>query len=142
MPVNEKKRAALIAKLDGLIKDDSEPPAVSLAEFLDGNDDEDSLAVNMGVGLSEFRSVLAKVAKRKDVQDVYVQVVDLMEDDPECWVYSDTLMVYTTATDEDEVPAWFGECHPDEYRKMDADELPPGAPPAKAGQMIVWCWYD
>jgi hypothetical protein len=142
MPIDAEKRAALLQKVEALEPgDEQEHPVVPLAEFLDGNDDDGSFAVNAGHALQRWRSRFTKITDHPDVHAVYAAIVDDMEGDEESWPYADTLLVYTKAPAEI-VSAWFGPMAPDEVDELGDASAFPGAPPPPPGYRVVRCWWD
>lgn len=65
-----------------------------IEEFFDGNDDLGSIGCNLDPhpGIMRFRDVLTGLAKRSDVQAIYVQISEL---DPgeESWPFADMVLV-------------------------------------------------
>ncbi len=142
MAVDPARRNALLRKIRTLEAGRAhEAPAIPLAEFLDGNDDDGSLSVNAGYSLERWRKKLESIARNPDVHSIYALIVDSMEDDEDSWPYSDTLLVYTKAVPE-VVGGWFGPMAPDEVDGIGGPGPFPGAPPVPSGFRIVRCWWD
>ncbi|MGB4811440.1 MAG: hypothetical protein WBP13_03020 [Methylophilaceae bacterium] len=88
--MNISKRNRLIADLSSK----PEPQIVAIEVFFDGNDDPSSIGCNLmeHPGVEAFRSTLARIASREDVEAVYAQICEL---DPgeDSWPFTDTILV-------------------------------------------------
>lgn len=62
-------------------------------EFFEGNDVENSIGVNISwkPPIAEFRNTFLALLEKKLATHVFVRIVDI--DEPEEWVYSDTVYV-------------------------------------------------
>jgi hypothetical protein len=79
---------------------DTPRPLLTLAEFFGGNEVVGSIGCNLipTPTPAEFHLLLSRIAARRDVGDVRVEVT--MFDDPD-WPFSDTVWIITSATAEE-----------------------------------------
>jgi hypothetical protein len=120
-------------------------PVVPLDLFLEGNDDEASIAPNLPAhpGMETFRCVLREIDARPEVADVVVGISEVTFEEE--WPYADRVYVITSATGR-EVHGWARQLEPDPYDEslpdgwLDGD--PPGAPPVPPGHRVVLLYWD
>ena len=143
MAVDPTRRAALIRTCRSYAAaNHGELPYVSIEQFFDGNDDLGSILCNLELdSLGEIRERLERVRAHPDVYSLLVHVNETMEEDPECWPFSEQVLVITSLNDDDEVADLFGEeFRPDEVWELeDAPEELTHADPPRRG---VICWWD
>lgn len=132
------KKEKLIAKLESL--DEGLYACLSVEEFLDGNDDAGSLAVNADLNFALARDVLMRAARMPSVSAVSVLIVDPMDGEDDSWVYSDLVLLATSASVE-EVEGWFERLAPDEVNEW-SEAAPAGAPKPRKGERLVSVWWD
>jgi hypothetical protein len=117
-------------------------PLLSLELFFEGNDDEGSIAPNLGnhPGVAHFASVLLEIRARPDVDDVLVGVSEVMSEDE--WPYASHVYVVTSAPERD-VDEWVEllVCDPPGDGWWN-DAPPVNAPPIPGGSRIVMLWWD
>jgi hypothetical protein len=117
-------------------------PLLTLDEFFEGNDVDGSIGCNLNPmpAPAEFRVLLERIAARRDVADVRVQIT--MFDDPDSWPFSDTVWVITSASASD-VAAWFDEdVRPDNCWEGWTDGTAFEQCEVPAGMRPVACWWD
>ena len=134
----------MVEAVDGVYPDDTEPMAVSLEDFFEGNRDLGSIGCNLmeHPGIGRFYEVFRAIRERPEVGGVYVRMTEI--DDDEAWPFSDTVYVYTTAPRE-EVASWVEELSPDEVilvEESDGVKLHPSTPPIPAGMRVCVLWWD
>jgi hypothetical protein len=116
-------------------------PVVSIEDFFDGNDEPDSIAVNLEPhpGPEFFRKRLSAIRKRADVQDVLLDIYHIDESDegephwpsPEC-VYA------TTSASEEQVEKWNAQLRADGPVEGWIDGVAPNGAPAITEGNRVW----
>ena len=116
-------------------------PAVPIARYFDGNDDEASIGCNLleHPGMDAFRDILVGLTRRPDVEAVYALIAEV---DPggDYWPFADTVLVFGSIGAED-LRRVLSELEPDEVGSATdlgiADEvLSKHAAPALAA------WWD
>jgi hypothetical protein len=126
----------------GDVNDPETPrPLLTLAEFFEGNDAADSIGCNLipPPEPGEFHELLTRIAARKDVAEVRVQVT--MFDEPD-WPFSDTVWIITSA-DPREVATWFEDrIRPDRCSAGWPKRMAMESCPVPAGMQLVACWWD
>jgi hypothetical protein len=72
-------------------------PIVSLEDFFEENKDDSSIGCNLmkHPGVKTFYDVLMNVRKQDSVQEVFVEIMEL-EDDEEYWAFSERIYVLTS----------------------------------------------
>jgi hypothetical protein len=113
--------------------------------FFDGNEDPGSMGCNLEPhpGMQAFRRVIDRVSREEGVCSLMVSISDSVDDlDPDAadWPFSDTVLVLTTA-DEDELRAWFQPLNPDDVYEYEGDP-PSHAPDAPPGFRWLSVWWD
>ena len=130
-------RDQLIARL----RDQPEPQVVRIEEFLDGNEDIGSIGCNLidHPGINAFRDVFVRLAARRDVEAIYVQISEL---DPggDCWPFADVVF-FVGPIPGHELAAAVAPLQPDEVLPQPRDEIPP-ALSHHAGTPIHYAWWD
>ncbi|MFP5270145.1 hypothetical protein [Coleofasciculus sp.] len=118
-------------------------PLVSLEDFFLGNEDYGSIGCNLleHPGLEQFFERLKFIRERQDVQDVLVAVIEIEEDFPDMWPFSDHIYIITSAS-RTEVENWLAELQPDEVVEGWATEKPSNAPEILPGFNIFHAWWD
>jgi hypothetical protein len=116
-------------------------PVVSIEDFFDGNDEPDSIAVNLDPhpGLEFFRKKLSAIRKRADVQDVLLDIYHIDESDegephwpsPEC-------IYVISSTSEEQVEKWNGQLRADGPIEGWIDGVTPNGAPQIADGNRVW----
>ena len=117
--MDKNARRRLISRTLTLLDGGDTLPTVTVDEFFDGNDDEDSIGVNLPgdkhIGLNGFRHVLTSIRDRPDVQDVFLELTEVPDpDEPlddEIWPTACVAFVVTSASLED-VKDWVTILHP------------------------------
>ena len=149
--MNIQKRDAVIMKVYGMYEEGNTLPAVTLEDFFDGNDDDQSIAVNLDghPGVSHFRETLQSIKSRGDVQDVFIEIHECPDpdvpEDGDIWMTAMVVFIITSASLED-VRAWVGDLRPNLLHEgwnvedgvstpLAQDELVPGA-------TVVRVWWD
>ena len=86
------KRSALIRTIQSQPEFVEGRALVTIEEFFDGNDDLGSLACNLSEhpGLDHFRKILNALAKRSDVEQVWMQIYDLEEGE---WPFCENVLI-------------------------------------------------
>lgn len=139
------KRASLVGTIRELASTAREADTrvcVSLERFFDGNDDRTSMGCNLvdHPGLDEFRLALTELAGRSEVRAVAVAITDCMLEAEECWPFSDTIFVLTTALPEDLI-AWIRPLKTDAcYEWSDGPVL--GIPEPGPGERLIAVSWD
>jgi hypothetical protein len=138
---SRERRDAFVARVRGE-GGDAVAVIVPAAAFLDGNDDEASLAPNLGAdhpGMDTVRAVLERLAGRPDVAGAYVELDHLEYDvyPEEEWPYASVVHVVTTAP-VPVVAAEVAELRPDDVSVGTGTagvEVPPG-------YQVISIWWD
>jgi hypothetical protein len=125
-------KAELIAEEAG------EAPLVSIARFLDGNDDVGSIGCNLAEhpGVEAFRAALLPLLDRPDVEAVYAQIAEIDPDD-ELWPFADTVLV-VGAIGVNALQEAVGPLRPDEISEARPDSLPAEL----RGKRVLVVWWD
>lgn len=129
---------AAIERLGG----EATKPVVPIELFLDGNEDEASIAPNVRrhPGMERFRDVLGELLLRGEVADVVAQIDEVL--DPPEWPYVPAIYVITSAPPH-QVARWTGELEPeDELLGEPCFPDPPGLPVIPAGHALVGVWWS
>ena len=117
--MNKKARKRLIDRVVKMLEADDTLPAVTLDEFFEGNDDEQSIGVNLPkdkhIGLKGFRRVLNDIRDRADVQGVFLELTEVPDpDDPldeDIWPTACVAFIVTPVPLH-EVKKWVAPLHP------------------------------
>ena len=82
-------------------------PIVSVEDFFTGNTDESSIGCNLmkHPGLQHFYEVLTMIRNKEEVQDVFVEIMELEEGSD--WAFSERIYILTSAS-QGEVEEWVG----------------------------------
>jgi len=112
-------RSRLLERAYGILDEGNTLLAVSVAEFFNGNTDEQSIGVNLPkeehIGLAGFRRTLEVIERRPDVQGVFLELTEIPEvDEPEdddLWPIACVAFIVTSAT-VDEVRTWVEQLRP------------------------------
>ncbi len=141
--MNAQLRLQLVAKVKKQESEDPNNPAiVSLEDFFNGNDDEGSIGCNTdNSGPQFFREPLFAIRAKPEVQDVFIEITDLMEEDENSWPFSDYVYVLTSAPIE-EVSDWLVGLNPDSVEKGWSDSVPSIAPKLATGIEVYLAWWD
>lgn len=117
-------------------------PIVTLEDFFKGNEDESSIGCHLleHPGLDTFYHVLLNIREREDVQDVFVEIMEL-EDDEDSWPFSERIYILTNAELE-EVEEWVQPLEPSELDEGYAFGVPPSAPILNEGFKVYSVWWD
>lgn len=118
-------------------------PIVSLEDFFEGNTDEGSIGCNLleHPGIETFYNVLLKIREQENVQDVFIEIMDIEEDD-DYWAFSERLYILTSV-DQETVEKWVSELEPSEIDDQGyVFGKPPLAPELKDGYMVFSLWWD
>jgi hypothetical protein len=94
---------------------------VSLECFFTGNEDKHSIGyfLKRHPGIPLFYELLKKIRSRDDVEDVWIEIdrVEIFEKgDKYMWPYSDTVLIITSASQE-EVSRWVGPLMPSDIKE-------------------------
>jgi len=142
------KRDELIGKIRAQgfslpIRQNTPFPLVSLEDFFQGNNDEGSIGCNLleHPGLDLFYKLLKGIRNRNDVQDVVVAIIEVEEDFPDMWPFSDHVYIITSAS-QPEVEEWLRDLQPNEVNEGWVHEKPPYAPEILPGYHIYHAWWD
>ena len=103
--MDAEKRIQLIAKVNQIC-DPNAPgpiPVVSLEDFFIGNDDMGSLGCNLldHPGINHFYEIFNKLESQENVYQVLVGIMEIEEDHPEMWPFSERVYVITSASIEE-----------------------------------------
>jgi hypothetical protein len=117
------------------------PPVVTVDEFFSGNEDNESIAVNLldHPGVAFFYERLRAIQQRQDVNSVLVNIYDLEPIISGGWPYAENIHVLTTAPEE-QVQAWAEELQSDgaaegwPYGRPEAAQEPEGS--------YKWWWFS
>ena len=116
-------------------------PLVSIERYFDGNDDEASIGCNLPEhpGIDVFRSVLAGLTRRSDVDAVYALISEI---DPGegFWPFTDTVLVVGTIAAE-ELQAILGELEPDDIGPAEDFGIPEDIL-SKHSAPVLAAWWD
>lgn len=129
---------AAIERLGG----EAAKPVVPIELFLDGNEDEASIAPDLRrhPGMERFRDVLGELLMRGEVSDVLAQIDEVL--DPPDWPYVPAVYVITSAPPH-QVARWTGELEPeDELLHEPWFPDPPGLPLIPADHALVGVWWS
>ena len=118
-----------------------ESPIVSLEQFFYGNTDESSIGCNLlnHPGIDVFNSVLLKIRKQENVQDVLIEIYEY-EDVGE-WPYSERIYMLTSAS-KSEIEDWVKELGPTEVDEGWIDDCVVGKPVLRNGYTVFNLWWD
>jgi hypothetical protein len=122
--------------------DAKEAPIVTLEDFFEGNIDEGSIGCNLFVhpGLETFYDVLLNIRNMDNVQDVFVEIMEL-EDDEEYWAFSERVYIFTNE-EKSLVKEWVNVLEPSEVDEGYAFGKPPIAPKSLPGYKVYSIWWD
>ena len=147
IPSSKQAKKKLFEKIDALgysipdWKYKTFVPVVSIEDFFDGNDEPDSIAVNLDPhpGLAFFRKKLSAIRKRADVQDVLLDIYHIDESDEgePNWPSPECIYAITSATEE-QVEKWNEQLRADGPVEGWIDEIVPNGAPAVADGNRVW----
>lgn len=117
-------------------------PIVTLEDFFEGNADEGSIGCNLlkHPGIKTFYEVLLNIRKRDNVQDVFVEIMEL-EDDEEYWAFSERVYILTNA-EKSTVEQWVNVLEHSEVDEGYAFGVPPIAPKLLADNKVFSIWWD
>ena len=117
-------------------------PTVGLQDFFEGNDDTGSIGCNLlsSPGPQRFYEVFKGLGARSDVQGVFVQITDLM-DDGVSWPFSDTIFVLGKIP-VDELKRILAELQPDEVGEFPPETIPKDMPALQPGMRHLGVWWD
>ncbi|WP_053366253.1 hypothetical protein [Bacillus sp. FJAT-27245] len=117
-------------------------PIVTLEDFFEGNSDESSIGCNLmeHPGIETFYGVLRNIREKDNVQDVFVEIMEL-EDDEEDWPFSERIYILTNAEIE-LVEDWVKILEPSELDEGYAFGQPPFAPELFDGYKVYSVWWD
>lgn len=138
------KRAALLSKIKPKwpTVGGGPGPTVPLQDFFDGNDDIGSIGCNLldSPGPQRFYEVFQQIQSRPDVQGVYVQISDLMDEEGS-WPFSDTVFVLG-AIPTSELKRIVNELQPDEVGQFPPESIPQDLPVLQPGMTVLGAWWD
>lgn len=143
--MDQVKRASLVGRIRELAAtycDDEPRVCVPVEQFFDGNDDRASMGCNLvdHPGLDELRMALSQLERLPEVRAVGVAITDCMLEAEECWPFSDTVFVVTSAA-LDEVRSWARPLKVDAcYEWSDGPVL--GVPSPASGERLVALSWD
>jgi hypothetical protein len=116
-------------------------PVVSIEDFFDGNDEPDSIAVNLDPhpGLPFFRKKLCAVRKRADVQDVLLDIyhIDQSDEGEPSWPSPECIYIITSVS-EAQVEKWNEQLRADGPVEGWIDSITPNGAPVIADGNRVW----
>lgn len=117
-------------------------PMVTLEDFFEGNADEGSIGCNLlkHPGLKTFYEALLNIRKRANVQDVFVEIMEL-EDDEEYWAFSERVYILTNA-EKSTIEQWVNVLEPSEVDEGYAFGIPPIAPKLLTDYKVYSIWWD
>ncbi len=116
---------------------------VPMADFLDGNTDEGSIAPNLAShpGMAAFSRAFSAIGERDDVHSVSALVELEYDEYPDQeWPFASSVFVVTRASVED-VQAWLSELDPDPCEEVSAEDWPAGLT-VPEGYRVVLVWWD
>jgi len=138
------RREALLSKIKAKLPatSGSRGPTVSLEDFFEGNDDFGSIGCNLldSPGPQRFYEVFRQIKGRPDVQGIFVEINDLM-DDGVSWPFADTVFVLGKIP-VGELQQRLAELQPDEVGAFPPDSIPTDLPPLQPGMTILGVWWD
>jgi hypothetical protein len=139
------RRSQLIERLRalGLPSPDRPFPLVTLEEFFEGNDDYGSIGCNLNpmLGPEFFFEKLKLIRLQPNVQDVLVQVIEVEQEDPTMWPFSDRVYVLTDAAPDD-VADWAAPLQPDAVEEGFSNGKHDCAPELMSAFRCYSLWWD
>lgn len=116
-------------------------PIVSVEDFFIGNTDESSIGCNLmeHPGLQHFYEVLITIRIKEEVQNVFVEIMELEEGSD--WAFSERIYVLTRA-DQGEVEEWIQSLYPSEIETGYQYGEPHVAPVLLPGYQVYSIWWD
>ena len=145
MSANIDARRELIEKIEaqGLPSGGGPLPIVSLEDFFLGNSDYASIGCNLSnsPGPQAFFKKLRAIRSHDSVQDIFVEVNEVVKDDPETWPFSDRIYVLSSST-VDQVRSWLAPLEPDDVSEGWANGEPLIAPSLRPGVKVYAAWWD
>ena len=117
-------------------------PIVTLEDFFEGNTVEGSIGCNLleHPGIKTFYELLLNIRKRNNVQDVFVEIMEI-EDDEEYWVFSERVYILTNA-EKSSVEQWVNLLEPSEVDEGYAFCVPLIAPKLLEDYKVYSIWWD
>jgi hypothetical protein len=138
------RRAQLVEKIKAIQPEIGRGPGpvVSLQEFFEGNDDIGSIGCNLNAspGPQCFYAVFKAVEERADVQGIFVEIRDLM-DDGASWPFADTVFILGKIP-QSELKRLLADLQPDEVGPFPAETIPRNLPALQPGMMVLGAWWD
>ena len=121
--------------------DEKTAPLVSLEEFFEGNKDENSIGCNLmeHPGINTFYKVLLQIRNKPNVQDVFVEIMEVEEDD--YWPFSERVYILASASF-DEIKNWVSILEPSEVEEGYMFGKPPIAPDLQSNHKVFGVWWD
>jgi hypothetical protein len=139
------KRSELIerVKIVGLPSPGRPLPWVTLEVFFVGNDDFGSIGCNLTpmLGPQFFYEKLKLVRSQPNVQDVFIEVAEVEEEEFAIWPFSERVYIYTDAPPED-VACWTAALRPDAIEEGFANGKPHCSPELRPGYRCYYVWWD
>jgi len=116
-------------------------PLISLEDFFEGNNDEGSIGCNLveHPGISTFYTVLLKIRNKPNVQDVFVEIMEVEDD--EYWPFSERVYILAN-TNSKEIEKWVGILEPSEIEEGYVFGKPPIAPELHFNHQVFGVWWD
>jgi hypothetical protein len=145
MLIDLQKRKRLIDKIkgqEGVGTANAPLPIVSLEDFFIGNDDRGSIGCNLleHPGAGAFFSILQEIRARENVQDAFVEIMEIEEDEM-TWPFSERIYILANA-DLPTVAEWVTRLEPDDVEEGYAYGVPPSAPSLRPGMKVYGVWWD
>lgn len=134
------------SKLESLIYSQGYPdaevaPIVSVEDFFTGNTYESLIGCNLmkHPGLQHFYDVLTMVRNKEEVQDVFVEIIELEEGSD--LAFSERIYILTSAS-QGEVEEWVGSLSPSDFDTGYQYGEPTIAPSLLLGYQVYSIWWD
>jgi hypothetical protein len=90
-------------------------------------------------GLQHFYEVLTMIRNKEEVQDVFVEIMELEEGSD--WAFSERIYILTSAS-QGEVEEWVGSLSPSDFDTGYQNGEPTIAPSLLPGYQVYSIWWD
>jgi hypothetical protein len=137
--VDPGKRASLIRLIESQPEYEESRALITVEEFFDGNDDLGSIGCNLveHPGLDHFLHTLSAIAKRPDVEQVWLRIYDLEEGD---WPFSENVLIVGKMP-LSEIQDSIDSLQPSEVSQMKFDWVP-SRDQSLFGREYINLWWD